>query len=295
MRIAIILSLAALALFASACDGNTEASARLPPASGEGAKPLPKLPKIETATVSSKLSASGGRTTGTTFAHDESQVGPNLGGVLIKIFVKEGDRVKRGDPLFKQDTRDLQLRVEQARVGLEAAKINLRGLEAEYARSKTLLEGNALNRAQWDQIQTRYDSARIGVEQSQVSLQMAQKALDDATVRSPIDGVITAKLKSEGEMATMMPPTVVVIVQNLDTLDLKFRLPEHALATVKPGATLHARFGALAVTREARIVRIQPAVDARTRTIELIAEISNKDMLLRPGLLAEVELGGTAP
>jgi len=128
------------------------------------------------------------------------------------------------------------------------------------------------------------------VQQGEAALAMAQKGIADAVVKSPLDGVVTAKLKSEGEMATMMPPTVVLLVQEQGTLDLRFRLPEKSLATVKPGGAVKARFDALGVTRDAKIVRIQPTVDARTRTIEVVAELDNRDLTLKPGLLAEVEL-----
>jgi multidrug efflux pump subunit AcrA (membrane-fusion protein) len=119
---------------------------------------------------------------------------------------------------------------------------------------------------------------------------MAQKALSDATVRSPFDGVVTAKLKSIGEMATMMPPTVVVTVQDQLVVELRVRVPERWLTQVRPGSVLHVRFDAIGVDREAKVARINPTVDARTRTIEVIAELDNPDLQLKPGLLAQVDL-----
>jgi multidrug efflux pump subunit AcrA (membrane-fusion protein) len=88
----------------------------------------------------------------------------------------------------------------------------------------------------------------------------------------------------------MMPPTVVVMIQDQETLDLRFRLPEKALATVKAGGKLKATFSSLGVTREAAISRVSAAVDARTRTIEVVAELPNTDQSLKPGLLAEIEV-----
>jgi multidrug efflux pump subunit AcrA (membrane-fusion protein) len=109
-------------------------------------------------------------------------------------------------------------------------------------------------------------------------------------VRSPIDGVVVAKLKSEGEMATMMPATIVLVIQDQSTLELRFRLPERALRYVKIGASVKARFDALGVDREAKVTRIQSAIDAQTRTVEIVVELPNKDGALKAGLLASVEL-----
>ena len=147
-----------------------------------------------------------------------------------------------------------------------------------------------MNRAQWDAIEARYDSAVVAVRQAEVARNMADKAVADTAVRSPLDGVVVAKLKSEGEMATMMPPTIILVVQDQATLDLRFRLPERALTTVKPGDAVTAKFESLGLARTAKVARVNPTVDARTRTVEVVAELDNKDLALKPGLLAEVQL-----
>jgi RND family efflux transporter MFP subunit len=266
----------------------------LPPAQGQGAAALPELPTIEKTSVTDEATAvapTEGRTTGTTFPRAEAQLGPNAGGVIEKILVKEGDRVKKGAVLFRQDTRDAALRVEQAKVAARAAGVNLRLAETEHDRNKVMFEQKAVNQMAWDQIVGRLDSARVGVQQAEVALSMAEKALADAVVRAPMDGLITAKLKNEGEMATMMPPTVVLVMQDQSALELRFRLPEKALTEIKVGDAVTARFEALGLTREAKVARISPAVDARTRTVEVVAMLPNKDGVLKSGLLATVDLG----
>jgi multidrug efflux pump subunit AcrA (membrane-fusion protein) len=85
---------------------------------------------------------------------------------------------------------------------------------------------------------------------------------------------------------------VVLVVQDQSTLELRFRLPEKALAEIEVGDVVKANFEALGITREAKVARIQPAVDPRTRTIELVGEIPNKDGVLKSGLLATVDLPG---
>jgi multidrug efflux pump subunit AcrA (membrane-fusion protein) len=102
--------------------------------------------------------------------------------------------------------------------------------------------------------------------------------------------VVTAKMKNEGEMATTMPPTVVLVVQDQSVLELHLRLPESAIAEVKPGDEVTARFEALNMVRPAKVSRINPTVDAQTRTVEVVAQIPNTDGKLKSGLLASVDL-----
>jgi RND family efflux transporter MFP subunit len=265
--------------------------AELPPAKGENAPAMPDLPKLDkTHDEATTVTTSEARTTGTTYPKSEAQLGPSASGLLDKIFVNEGDLVKRGQVVFRQDMRDAALRVDQAKVQLESAKVNLRASETDYQRTKSMFDQKAMNQVQWDQAQTKLDAAKVGVQQAEVALNVANKALADTVVRSPIDGVVVSKLKNEGEMATMTPATTVLVIQDQSSLELRFRLPERALRYVKIGATVKAKFDALGVDREAKIVRIQSAIDAQTRTVEVVVLIPNQDNALKAGLLATVEL-----
>lgn len=296
MRRTFFAILATTSLLAAAgCRGKAEGKAELPPATGDKAPPLPALPKIEAPAAPPRSAApvatSDGSATGTLYPHAEASLAPQASGVIAEILVDEGVRVKKGDVLFRLDAGDANLRRQQAAAGLEAARVNLKAVKVEYDRTKAMFDQNAVNRAQWDAIVARHDGAVVGVRQAEVALNMAQKAVTDTTVRSPLDGVVTAKLKNVGEMATMMPPTVVLVVQDQATLDLRFRLPERSLMAVKPGDTITARFEALGVERSAKVARINPTVDMRTRTIEVVAELPNPDLTLKAGLLAQVALG----
>jgi membrane fusion protein (multidrug efflux system) len=86
------------------------------------------------------------------------------------------------------------------------------------------------------------------------------------------------------------PPTQVLVLQDQATLDLKFRLPDRALASVQVGDAITVVVPALAVSRKATISIVAPSVDPRTRTVELTAVLDNRDGALRSGLMAEVEL-----
>jgi RND family efflux transporter MFP subunit len=279
------------------CRAKAEGKAELPPATGAGAPPLPTLPDVKAPPPTAPSAAAAGDThaTGTLYPRAEAQLAPSASGIIAEVRVDEGDRVKKGDVLFRQDTGDAELRRQQAAAALDAARVQQRAAKTELDRSRTLFEEKAMNRAQWDQIEARHDAAAAAVRQAAVALSMAQKALADATVRAPFDGVVTAKMKNVGEMATMMPPTIVVVVQDQSLLELRFRLPERSLMRVNAGSIVRAHFGALGITREAKVARVNPTIDVRTRTVEVVATLDNPDLQLKPGLLAEVELPAAAP
>ena len=94
-----------------------------------------------------------------------------------------------------------------------------------------------------------------------------RKALRDATIHAPFNGIIVKRLVNEGEYASVMPATPLVIIEEVDPLDLRIQIPSSEMANVKAGDMVRARCSA-------------------------IAEIPNKDHALRSGLYAEVTLTG---
>lgn len=298
-----ILSLSAVllaaALAVTGCKKSEGGKAELPPASGEGAPPLPDVPDVRPAgdgagTAAGPAEASDTRTTGTLVARQQVAVAPKGSGTIVALEVDEGSRVKKGDVLFRLDSRDAQLMKKAAETQLRGAKLQLKTAQTEYDRVAKLVAQNAAARQQLDQLDAQVEGAKVAIAAAQNSLAMAQKAIGDATVRAPIDGIVIQKLMSAGEYATMMPPSPVVVLQDQATLELKFRLPERSLIHVQPGkqGTAKVMIPALGIAREVPIKEVAPMVDPRTRTVEYTAVLDNADGALRPGLMAEVTIGG---
>lgn len=285
------LSLLCLLSVAPAC-GKSDSGEKLPPASGKDAPPREPLPEVAPAVTADKASVGTERTTGTTYPVDRAEVSPDMSAIIEAVQVEEGDPVKKGQVLFRMRTSTLALGVQQAQAALKNAEVARSAAKVEHDRMQRLLEQKATEQAQFDRVKAQYDAASVGVEQAKVALSQARRGLTDATVRSPIDGVVTEVRKQAGEMATMMPITVVVVVENQSTLELRFRLPESALTALSPGDKVNARFEAIKADREATVHRISPALDLRTRTFEVIATIDNRDGSLKSGMLAIVQLGG---
>jgi len=226
--------------------------------------------------------------TGTLKPRKEAKLGPKATGNLTSIKVDEGDTVKKGEVLFTLDSSQAYIGVQQAKAGVQAANVGLNAAELDYKRTKALFDRGSIAPATFDQVKARYDGAKAQLEQAKAALNMAQRYASDTVTRSPISGVVTAKLKSVGETATMMPPTIVLIVQDIDVLELHARMPERALSYVKAGDTIHVHIPSLDTNRDVKVKRVNPSVDPRSRTIEVVADLDNEDHKLKPGMLVEV-------
>jgi RND family efflux transporter MFP subunit len=298
-KLAIIV--AALTLSLSACKKKEAGTPDLPPATGEGAKPLPEIPDMTGKTPEPGLATDPDKSppvssavTGTLDAREQVAVAAKSSGTIKVLNVDENSRVKKGDVLFRLDSADAQLMRKQAATQLSGAKLQLKTAQREYDRISGLVAQNAMPAAQLDQLEAQVEGAKVQITVAQNSIAMANKQIADATVRSPLSGVVIKKLLSVGEYATMMPPSPVVIIQDQSALEVKFHLPERSLSELEQGDPVTVTVASLGITRAAKITQISPMVDPRTKTIELTAMLDNCSGDLRPGLSAEIALGAPA-
>jgi RND family efflux transporter MFP subunit len=227
---------------------------------------------------------------GQTEAHRKSTLTPKVSSTVTRVHVRDGDIVRTGQALVTLDTRDFQLRLQQALAGLQAAKVQLDSAKLDWDRTKALLADKAVPQSQFDMVDARYKGAQAGVLQAETAVAMGRKALSDATVRAPFGGIIVKRLVNEGEYASVMPATPLVVIEEDDPLDLRVQVPSSEIGKVSAGDPVHARFPATGQTLDARLTRVVAALDPRTRNFAAVAEIPNHDHALRSGLYAEVTL-----
>ncbi|MFT3926460.1 MAG: efflux RND transporter periplasmic adaptor subunit [Myxococcales bacterium] len=275
-----------------ACE--SAAGPKLPPLEGPGAAPAPVIAVPAIARDDEQAADSAHASTGTLRAKEMAAIGPKEAGVITSLPVAEGDRVRKGQLLFRLDSAQVELAIEQAKAALASAKVQADSAQTLFDRVKALRERGAATPDAYDQAKAQVDSARSLEVQAQASLDLAAHRLNNMSVSSPIDGIVTEKRMNLGESATLMPPSVVLVIQNVDMLELRARLPEAALAVVKVGSTVSALFPAIGIKRDVQIKRLAPTVDPRSRTIEIIGDVPNRDHRLLAGMLVEVAYGPEA-
>ena len=233
-----LLLLLALALPLAACkkDGASDKNA-LPPATGEGAKPLPDLPDLKAGSGSGTASAAPEQAatfTGTLMAAEEVQIAAKASGTIVELLTDEGKHVKKGQVLFRLDSRNAQLMRKQAQTQLQGAKLQLKTAQREHDRLAGLVQQNAAPEQQLDQLESQVEAAQVAIAAAQNSIAMSNQQISDATTTAPLDGVVIKKLKSVGEYVTMMPPSPVFIVQDQSKLEFSFS-NQQLNAPVAPG------------------------------------------------------------
>ncbi len=292
-----LLFLVLLSSFVSGCHPSK--------ASTEAPKPLtlPAASAVAGASTASAASAEAGASpdvrpargfeaSGTAGPARTTRLSTKAGGILKAIKVREGDRVQADQVVCELDPTDIVLRVEGAQVAVAQAEEGVRSAETDLKRAQSLFDGGALTDQSIEKANLGVKMAKLQLRGAQVALRMAQQALADTQLRAPFAGVITKVLAEEGQMITMMPPVVVFVLADTETLEVRVPVPERRLASIKMGQEVEVRLPALGLTRKARIDRMADVVDPMTRSAEAIVRLDNTDHALPAGTFAAVTFPG---
>lgn len=172
---------------------------------------------------------------------------------IVRLPVKEGDRVRRGqllvqlDPLGYQASMDqVQASLQSSQARLNLAKANLEQSELVFKRQKQLFEKNLTSQEQFDVARTQYnvyqaeyDAAIHLVSQNKAALEQAKDNLDKTTITTPINGVVTDLNAEVGEIVMVgtmnNPGTVIMTVSDLSEIEAEIEVDETDIASVKIG------------------------------------------------------------
>jgi HlyD family secretion protein len=214
----------------------------------------------------------------------------------------------------------------QAKDALNQADDTLANAREDYDRMESLYKVNAATRKQRDDAEYRYTAAKAQassaqqallklqnyarpedvkaalarVEEAVYSVRLLQKSIQDCTVRSPTNGIVTEKLVEEGELAA--PGTGLYVITNLDTVKLTIyvsetdlgdiRLGEEARISIdsKPGAAYPGKVTYISPVAEFTPRDIQTK-DERVKLVFAVRiEIANPQQVFKPGMPADATL-----
>jgi HlyD family secretion protein len=260
--------------------------------------------RVERGDVSQSVSA-----TGTLNAVTTVQVGSQVSGTIRKIFVDFNSPVKKGEPIAQIDTSLFEASVTQSRGGLsnaranlEKAKVTVANSERTLRRNKELINDGFVSQADVDNAQTDYDSAvaavraaEAQVDQAKGALTVAETNLGYTTIHSPVNGTVVSRAVDVGQTvaASFQTPTLFTIAQDLTKMQIDTNVDEADIAKAKVDQkstfTVDA-FPEKTFTGKVNQVRSAPIVTQNVVTYDVVIGVDNKEMLLKPGMTANVSI-----
>ncbi len=227
-----------------------------------------ELPAVTVIKAESRVVPHKATYTSTVLPFAKNNIAPQGVNRIAKINVEVGDVVKRGQVLAEMDKAQLL-----------QAELQYKNRELEYNRVKELYEVGGISQSDLDAIELAYKVAKTTY----------QNLLDNSILRSPLDGVVTARNYDTGDMYSMAAP--LFTVEQIIPVKLLIGVSEADYAKVKKGNNVVITADALPELKfYGKINRLYPTVDPRTHTVTVEVIVENKYRTLRPGMFTRVEL-----
>jgi HlyD family secretion protein len=279
----------AAALLASACRGSETAAAASVP------EQRIDVPAISARLVDLEATL---QISGSLAPQARVGVAAKMPGTLSRVVVQIGDRVRAGQIVAALDTREVDAQVDGAmaavsvaHAALETAEAGLANAALEHERATNLFEKGALPRQRLDGAETAHRAAsaqrnlaRANLEQAEAALRRARDAQRDATLASPIDGVLVERNYDAGNLVSPVGRPVVAVA-DLRVMKLEAGVSELDAGRLRPGmparVTVQARPGDVF---EGQLTAIAPEVDARNRHFRIEVRVANRNSALLSGM-----------
>jgi HlyD family secretion protein len=244
------------------------------------------------------------------------KVSADIPGKIVRLAVKEGDTVSKGQLMLQLDDTQYRASYAQARAALGSARARLREAESafhvaasSFARQKALFEKGLLSQAEWDQASTHHESARIAVQtareevaRSQAAVAAARDNLSKSRFVAPINGVVSALNVEQGEIVMIgtmnNPGTQILVVSDLSRMLVRADVDETDVVDMTLGQKAKITVDAMPDTLFAGTVveigntakrSITSAVEGQTN-FEVKVVFDDNVPQVRPGMTADVEI-----
>ena len=196
------------------------------------------------------------------------------GGVLQQVYVKEGQRVSKGQTLAKIDDGGLGSQLAQMETQAALAKTT-------FERQQNLWNQKIGSEIQFLQAKTNYEAQVKAV--SQMKAQIAK-----TVVRAPFSGTIDDIITEKGSVVG--PGTPILRIVNLGDMYLEAEVPEKNIATVKKGTEVIVDFPILGETFNAKVTQASNYIDPANRSFNIQIAVPSKNGQIKPNLTSKIQI-----
>ena len=198
-----------------------------------------------------------------------------MGGVLQRVYVEDGQKVSKGQTLAKIDDGGLSQQLAQMEIQRDLAKTT-------YERQKRLWDQQIGSEIQYLQAKSSYEGQVNAVNQM-------KSQLSKSVVSAPFSGVIDEIITEQGNVVSPGQTPILRLV-NLDDMYIKADIPENYIQNVTKGKMVEVTFPVLGETIETKVKQTGSYINPNNRTFNAEIEVPNKNKNIKPNLTARVKI-----
>jgi RND family efflux transporter MFP subunit len=284
----ILSAVAVAALLAGGARWASQRQASPTPTAPVVAAPSIELAASDVFTAKTQNLSLGIAVSGALKATQSAIVKARVAGELQELNVREGDRVQAGQVIARIEPSEYQARVRQTQQQADAAKAQVDIAQRQFDNNQALVNQGFISQTALLTSQASLNGAKATHEAALAALDLTNKSLADATLRSPLSGVVAQRLAQPGERVAIEARLVEVI--NLSQLEIEAALTAEDASRVQVGMTAQLKVEGLAEPVTAKVLRINPSAQMGSRSILVYLGVKGREGL-RQGQFAQGSLG----
>lgn len=226
---------------------------------------------------------------GTVEPEHSVEVRAQTSGLLKEVLFREGDKVEKGQLLFRIDARAAQAALDQARANLGRDQAQLREAQAQRERLEPLAEKEYITRQEYAQAVASAQALAATVQANRAQVDAAQVQLGYSAIRAPIAGRTGNLAVKEGNLVSATATTPLIVINGIQPVLAALNIPQQHLDEVRRQSAAGdmrvelSREQGGATVAEGKVVFIDNTVNAQTGTVLLKARVPNEAEALWPG------------
>jgi membrane fusion protein, multidrug efflux system len=219
----------------------------------------------------------------------EVTVKAKSGGEVREINVLEGQDLASGDVIARIDARNQRAQYDREMAAVEKARADLELAKLNRDKNRTLLEQRYISQNTFESTESTYAGSAANLKLAEAQARVAEIALWDSVIRSPLEGTVARRAVQPGEKVS--PDSPIVTIVDLRQMLLEAAVPAADIPAVQTGQA--ARFTVTGFGQrqfEGKVQRINPTTAENSRAIMVYIEVANPDRSLKGGMFAQGEL-----
>ena len=216
-----------------------------------------------------------------------------LDGLIVKVFVRDGQDVVKGDLLFQLDPKPFESQLAHAQADLARDQAQLEYQKGQERRYKELLERGFVSPEGYAQVAANLHALEMTIKGDESEVNRTRINLNYTTIHSPIDGRAGKVLLTEGNLVKANDTLSMVVINQLSPIYVSLAVPQQHLGEIRAlqaKSPLKVEVAPEHGTAAGRLAFADNTVDVATGTIKLRGQFANKEGKLWPGQFVETWL-----
>ena len=238
--------------------------------------------------VSSTLSLNALELSGTVISDNEKIITSRYMGFIKKVYINEGDFVKKGQLLYEIDSSSIDSKNREAQLNLQIQQNNLNNVKTNLDRYRRLYAKDLVPKYDVEQLELKLQNIKSMISIAKAKLKEVNYQYNYLEIKAPNNGLVIKKSIKEGEMA--MPSSPAIILSDLNSLKIKTNVSESNLGKIKIGQEANINIESIALQTKGRVASIIPNVQDMTHSFVLKLSFDTKQRQIYPGMYAKINL-----